>query len=165
MNRNLFHRSTCHPVPSCHLDNTRSGLTLLEVLLGLAIFLGAMVSLGQLIATGSQAGTRSQLQTEAIFRAESKLAEILAGMEPMEPSGPNPFVDDPEGRWSWQLEFTDSPHVDLLGLSLTVRHENNVARTDVSQTIMRLVRDPQIYIDAALEDAEEEMAEETGGQP
>lgn len=139
----------------------RQGLTILEVLLALAIFLGAMISLGQLISTGSQASSRSQLQTEAVFRAESKLAEIIAGIEPMQASGPNPFMDDPTEQWSWTLELLESPHVDLLALSLTVTHVNNVERVNATHNLVRLVRDPQIYLDAAL-DAEATAAESGG---
>lgn len=134
----------------------RRGLTLFEVLISLAIFVVSMAALSQLISTGVQAAARARLQTQAVLRCESKLAEVLAGVEPMETLSPTPFEDDPS--WTWSLEIGSGPHLDLLELNVTVSHAGESDLAAASYSMSRYVRDPQIYADAAL--AAEEAAME-----
>ncbi|GIT30334.1 MAG: hypothetical protein Ct9H300mP1_23800 [Planctomycetaceae bacterium] len=54
----------------------RSGFTLLEVLVSLAIFVAAFASLSQLFTLGSRAAVQAALETQATVRAEAKMAEV-----------------------------------------------------------------------------------------
>ena len=138
---------------------TRNGLTLLEVLVSLAIFLGSLVGLGQLIYTGSRAATRAQLQTQAILRCESKLSELVAGFETLQATDATPFDDDQ--LWSWSVDYLESPHVDLLSIEVRVTHKNSVTDDiNAAYAIQRMLRDPQLYLDAAAEEAEAEAEAE-----
>lgn len=133
-----------------------SGFTLFEVLISLAIFLTALAALSQLVSTGVQASSRARLETQAILRCESKMAEVLAGVEPLETLAATPFEDDPS--WTWSLEIGAGPHVDLLELNVTVSHTGVSDLATVSYSMSRYIRDPQLFIDAAL--AAEEAAME-----
>ena len=74
-------RSTSH-IRRC--PRTPGGFTLLEVLVSLSIFLVAYAALAQLYTTGSKAAIAAALETQAVLRCESKLAELIAGVESLE---------------------------------------------------------------------------------
>lgn len=143
MNHTPSHRQpqrvvTCSPRP---------GITLFEVVLALAVFLGAFAAIAQILDVGRQAAVEGQLENEAVLRAQSKLAEVLAGIEPMSAVQGQAFEDDP--NWSWSLTISDGPHVDLLGLAIQVQHVRPTGSLDAAFILHRLVRDPQLFIDAA----------------
>lgn len=125
----------------------RRGITLFEVVLALGIFLGAFAAIAQVIDLGRQASVTGQLQNEAVLRAQTKLAEVIAGVEPMSALQSQPFEDDP--NWTWGLTMGDSPHADLLGLTITVEHMRANGSIDAAFVLTRFVRDPQLFIDAA----------------
>lgn len=141
-------------------DQRRVGLTLVEVMLSLAIFVGSMAALGQLIANGVRGAVQARLQTQAILRCESTLAEVVAGVRPFQSSS-GLFLDDP--TWSWTVSIVSGPHIELFIVQATASHaaSNNVG--NVSYSLQRLVRDPQVFLDAmAAEEAAAAAAEGTG---
>ena len=136
--------------------SARHGLTLFEIVVSVSILAGSLAALGQLIATGNQASVSARFHTEAVFRCESKLSEILAGIEPMTPTDASPFEDDESGYWSWSLEINETAHIDVLGLVVTVKRYGKDETLAASYSLQRMVRDPQLYIDAATEAADAE---------
>ena len=132
MNRNSRHRRTA-----------RKGLTLFEILLALAIFLASLAALSQLIASGTRAAVQGRLQTEAIFRCESKLAELVAGEEPIEARSNGPFEED--RKWRWSLTVEEGPWPDLNLVEVTVSHEGQNAFGNTSYTLRRYLRDPRLF--------------------
>ncbi len=133
------------PVPQ------RGGFTLFEVMLALAIFVGSMAALTQLIHNGMRGAVHSQLQTEAVLRCQSKLAEVIVGAESFDSASGVPFEDD--DTWSWTLEMSETDETDLYLLDLTVDHASSNNIGAVSFRLTRLLRDPQLAIDAADEEA------------
>ena len=123
----------------------RSGFTLLEVLVSLAIFVAAFASLSQLFTLGSRAAVQAALETQATVRAEAKMAEVLAGVESMEAAEAMPFEDDP--NWSWALEVNEGPHADLFELTVTVALQPNVGQAEMTYSLVRFRRDPQLALD------------------
>ena len=91
----------------------RRGMTLYEVVLSLAIFVGALTALGPLASTGTRAAVSARLETQAVLRCESKLAEVLAGIEPLQAVSDAAFADEAPG-WSWGLTVSSGPREDLL---------------------------------------------------
>src|SRR5690606_14968447 len=63
--------------------SSRDGLTLFEVMLALVILLGSLAVLTQHMRVGAQAGVQGQLNTQAAMLAETKMAEVLGGAEPL----------------------------------------------------------------------------------
>lgn len=139
--------------------SSRSGLTLYEVVLSLTLFLGAMLAISQIISIGSRAAVQSRLQTQAIMRCESKLSEILAGIEPME-SVSNAQFDEETANWVWSLEIGPGPHEVLLDLTVSVSHISQNGNPDSTFSLRRFVRDPQLFVDAAEAAAEAEAEAE-----
>ncbi|MCA9056106.1 MAG: prepilin-type N-terminal cleavage/methylation domain-containing protein, partial [Planctomycetaceae bacterium] len=140
--RRLAHgRVTC----SAH---RRRGLTLLEVLLSLGIFLIAMTAISQLVALGTRASLDARLEAEAALRAETALHEVLAGVQPMQSVEATPFEDDPD--WQWTLTVSEGPHIDLLRLDVAAFRQESGGQPRNSVRITRLVRNPDLFLDAAL---------------
>ena len=84
----------------------RTGLTLLEVVLSIAIFVMSMAVLSELVATGHKASLDSKLQTQAIIRAEAQMNEIIANPSLMVSTSGMPFAEEytnAPGQWNWSL--------------------------------------------------------------
>ena len=69
--------------PEC--SSTRcGGFTLLEIVLALALLAGALAALGEVLSLARQNARSTQDETEASLRAESVMAELLAGSREFE---------------------------------------------------------------------------------
>lgn len=128
----------------------RSGLTLLEVLVSVAIFLGALTAIMQLLNTGQQAEIAARLESEAVLRCDGKMAEIVAGVEEAVSSADGIFPDDETGNWKWAADVTTGNATGLLMVTVTVEHLPDGKNPNAAFTLTRYLRDPQLFIDAAL---------------
>ncbi len=81
---------------------TRNGFSLLEVVLALAIFFASAAALSQLLLVGVKTARWTEHASEAALRCESKLAEIVAGLEPARLEPATPFDDDE--HWEFEVE-------------------------------------------------------------
>ncbi len=126
----------------------RTGLTLLEVLISLAIFLGALAAISQLIGIGSRAAVQAQLRTQAMIKCQSKLAEVIAGVQPMETVSLAAFEDDNE-NWKWSLNVEPGTYETLLKLTVTVQYSGKSETVATRYQITRQVRDPAELLEAA----------------
>ena len=128
----------------CH----RRAFTLYEVVLAIAILLGAMTILSKLIATGSRASTRAQLQTHAMLLCQSKLSEVIAGVEPLASVQAAPFDSTAPG-WIWSLDVAPGPRENLLELHLHVALPGEGPTPRAQTSLVRWLRDPQLFEAAA----------------
>ena len=131
-------------------SSNRSGLSLLEVLLSVAIFLGAFTAIMQLLNAGSDAEVSARLQSEAVLRCDAKMAEIVAGVEKAVSSSDGIFEDDEIGNWKWSAEVTNAGAEHLMMVTVTVEHLPDGKNSNAGFTLTRYMRDPQLFIDAAL---------------
>ena len=144
---------------------SRSGLTLLEVLIALSIFVAAFAAISQLFTLGSRAAIQASLETQAVLRCESKLAEVVAGIESLEAADGTAYEDDP--RWVWSLAVDappDSAPAELMQVTVTVAFVPEDENEEMEFSLVRFLRDPQVLVDAA-EAAAEAEAEAEGGAP
>ena len=125
----------------------RAGFTLLEVILALTIFFGALTALSQLAWNGSRAAVQARLKTQAIVRCEAKLAEVLAGVEPMQPKTSVSFPDN--SQWTYSVNIAESQFPDLLQVHVSVAHTGNSRLASVEFSLWRWMRDPSLYLKAA----------------
>jgi general secretion pathway protein I len=125
-----------------------AGFTLYEVVLSLAILAASLAVLSSLIATGSRAATQSRLRTEAMLLCQTKLAEVVSGVEPLAAVSGAPLVTAAPG-WTWDLQVTPGPHVDLLALQVTVSHAAADNSVDAGASLSRWIRNPQLFAQAA----------------
>ena len=141
-----------------HGKTSRAGISLFEVVLSLGIFLGAVVALSQLTNNGMRTAVSARLQTQAVLRCESKLADLVAGIEPLEDVTDQPFEDDE--KWMWSLASASGPHGDLLNVTVSVRFDGGNQLASAGHSISRLLRDPIVFEEAAAAEAEAAAAAE-----
>jgi type II secretion system protein I len=127
----------------------RSGLTLLEVLVSTAIFLGALTAIMQLFALGNQAELMARLDSEAILRCESKMGELICGLEPLN-NGTGQQFDDAAPGWTYDVVVDATGTEGLLQVTVTVNHVVGGDLVNSTFTLVRLIRDPQLFLDAAV---------------
>lgn len=157
----------------------RHGLTMYEVVLSLAILLGSLAVLGQQLATGGRAATESRLRTQALLLCQSQMAEVIAGTLPLEPIDEAELESTATGSWVWSLQVEGGqttgsnssslstgsagmsqnttvaviPHPDLIRLEVTVSRVTPEQSVEVTETLTRFIRNPQLYVEAAEEAA------------
>ena len=134
---------------------SRRGLTLFEVIISLAIFVGSIAAIGQLIASGVRGAVEAKMRTQAVIRCETKMAELVAEIVPFQPSS-GTFPDDPS--WQWSTSINPSPQANLYIVEVTTTHPSPAGKFDVSFSLRRFVRDPQLFINAMLAEQTEAAA-------
>ncbi|MEX0818156.1 MAG: prepilin-type N-terminal cleavage/methylation domain-containing protein [Pirellulaceae bacterium] len=104
----------------------RSGLSLLEVMLALAILGGALAAIGELMRIGARNAEMARDLTTAQLLCESTMAEVQLGFLPLQTVGPVE-VSDLQHQLEWLYTVTVEP-IDQAGLSsVSVRIEQNPA--------------------------------------
>lgn len=96
----------------------RDGITLLEVLVSMGIFLLSMAALTQLMDIGTSAALDATFQSDANRLAQSKLAEIEAGVIPPDLGSGGTF--DAEPGWSWEMQSSPWSVPNLYTVTVTV---------------------------------------------
>lgn len=131
----------------------RAGLTILEVILSIGIFLASATIITQLLSTGSRAAVEGRLRSEMALLAESQMAEVTAGVQELTPVSSQSFEGEIEvdPSLTWSLEVDDGGQGDLLQVTVRVEHTNAQDEVDSQFSLTRLMRDPQIWLDAAAE--------------
>lgn len=124
------------------------GLTLYEVVLAVVILLGAMLALGQLLSNGSRAALDAQLRSDAILLCRSRLAEIRAGVLPLQ-SVDNQALPDGDGRWTWSAALTGGPLEELIAITVTVSHSSASGTINHQYSLTQWMQDPAVLADAA----------------
>lgn len=138
-------------------NGLRSGITLLEVLLSTAIFLGALTAILQIMRVGHDSRLSARLDAEAALRCESLMAEYVSGIIPLKAEAETPFPDSDE--WQYTLEIEDGGGTSLLKLTVLVQHVVNENQVNSYFQLSRLMRDPQLFLDAAMATEEAETSE------
>lgn len=122
---------------------SRSGMTLLEIFIALALFFAAMSAIAEILRMGSDSSVKAQLRAEASLRGESKLNEVVAGVLPLEAVTDQAFEGDPQ--WTWTLTVDDDTDVTIKRMLLTVNHHRSDGQSDHEVKFARLMRDPLIF--------------------
>ncbi|MCP4785439.1 MAG: hypothetical protein GY903_24735 [Fuerstiella sp.] len=151
-------RSTRGLSSAARLSNAgRSGITLLEVLLATAIFMGSLTAILQVMRVGHDSRLSAKLDSEAALRCESKLSELISGISPLTSESNQPFEDSE--NWRYTITVEEGPGESLLLVSVRVEHVIAEQLPNSTFLLVRLMRDPQLFLDAAMA-AEEAEAEE-----
>lgn len=137
------------------IRSDRNGLTLLEVIISVAIFLGALTAILEGLAIGQRAELSARLQSEAVLRCEAKMGEIVCGASEAKSSQANPFEDDDIGTWEWSVQVIEAGAAGLLQITVLVEHKPGGDAPNAAFTLVRYMRDPQLFLDAALQESGE----------
>ena len=118
----------------------RTGLSLLEVLLSIAILGGALVVIGNLITHGYRAATETKLRTQANLLCKTKMAEVVAGIIELESVAGQTIPEAPD--WEYSIEIEPSDQLGLLFVKVTVVQSKSVAAVPLEISFVRFVPDP-----------------------
>src|SRR5262245_49789684 len=125
------------------------GITLMEVILGLAIFVGSIAIVSKLIELGVRASQYARLHTRAVVLAESKMGEFVAGVASLDGSTGDSFPED--SAWQWQLSVSDGPVEGLRWITVTVPPASSGElasnREPVEFSLSRWLLDPKYTAD------------------
>lgn len=116
----------------------RPGLSLLEVLVSLAIFLLSLVAIASLVDFGSERAMAAAMQTAGVRLAQSKLAEVEAGVISASTSDNGMFDDEPEWSYSVEPGAATIPNV----YPVTVRVWREVAGRQYEVVLTQMIYDP-----------------------
>ncbi|MFP6602576.1 MAG: prepilin-type N-terminal cleavage/methylation domain-containing protein [Pirellulaceae bacterium] len=148
-------------------QTNRSGLTLLEVMISLAILGTSLTAIGELIRIGADAADRAAELTTAQFLCDSKLAEIKSGVLPADSVGPIPFeIFETEEPWEYMVLVDSVDDQGLLLVEVTVSQLREDGRPPAMVTLTTWMIDPTMDSEAdALESeaAAEDAAADSGG--
>jgi general secretion pathway protein I len=115
----------------------RRGFTLIEVLVSLVVVTAGLTIIAQGFITGGRASVASQFASTATMLAESKMAEIEAGIISTQTSASGGFEpEQPDFTWSMETETTTT--TGLIKITLTVTwKERNEDRTFALTRLMK----------------------------
>ena len=121
----------------------RSGFSLMEVLLATSILLASLIVLGQLATVGRMHAHDAERLTTAQLLCQSKLNEILAGVERVRPVEEESLAEG----WVYSVEVTSADKLHLASLRVTVSEapdpEEELEGPPAKQfTLTRWIRDP-----------------------
>ncbi len=117
---------------------SRRGFSLLEVLLSIAILGGAMVVISQAFFLGYRSAVKTRFTSEANMLADAKMAELAAGVLPLESSAGG-FENFPD--WQYTIQVQSSLQPGLLMSTVTVTR-NNSSDVTASVSLVRFIPDP-----------------------
>jgi hypothetical protein len=142
-----------HKAIAASVQNRR-GLSLLEIIISVAIFMASLAAIMEGLQIGRRSELSARLQSEAVLRCETVMGEILSGVKEAASAQGNPFDDDETGNWEWTAEVTEAGTTGLLQVTVLVEHRPGGEEPNAAFTLVRFMRDPQLFLDAALQESE-----------
>jgi general secretion pathway protein I len=118
----------------------RSGLTLLEVLVSLAVFLTFLTAITQLLNICTSLALEVQNVNQASQLLQSQMNRVLCGEIPLSSQGETSVDGDADWTWSMQCDAEGTPN--LWNVTITVNHTSALAGEEGSWSLHQLVLDP-----------------------
>jgi prepilin-type N-terminal cleavage/methylation domain-containing protein len=130
------------------MKTSRSGFSLLEVILALALLGGAVVVLGEVCRLALQNASNTRDLARAQMLCESKMAEINSGItppsgvenQPFDPNVEPTVADDP--HWVYDIVQEQSDEEGLISVKVTVRKDLPAAQHPINFSLVRWMLDP-----------------------
>ena len=131
------------------LRSTRTGLSLLEVVLALAILGIAVGILAQSMQLSSDNATRSQMQAQAQLMCESKMSEVVAGAIQIQPQDWMPISGIVgTGQWYYSIQTMAAAQPNMIGVVVSVTDNiSNPTSSSNNYQLVRWVIDPNLGLD------------------
>jgi type II secretory pathway pseudopilin PulG len=124
--------------------SSRSGFSLLEVILATGILLGAAIVLAELAAVGRQHARSADEFSTAQRVCQVKMNEMLIGAAPLRAVEKEPLENEPGWLCTIEIEPVDRPGLrqGLAELRVTVAQDVPEDRPGKQYTLTRWIRDP-----------------------
>ena len=140
---------------------SRSGLTLIEVLVALAIFLLSLVALGQLMNITSQMAIDIDHTNRANQLMQKQMNAVVAGYVPLSGQSDTAFDEDP--NWYWSVDAQSDSTPSLYHVTVTVSHKNSSGDVDFKKSLYQTVLDPTIRGSASIPAVQNPNTQTNGG--
>lgn len=132
----------------------RSGLSLLEVVLAIAILGGSMVVLTQLINIGHSNAMDARDMSEAQILCDTKISEVTAGIIPSSSVSGADIVEAP--GWQYSMTVDKASIEGLLVVDCTVTQDPAEYSAPMTFRLVRWIPDPDYEEELkAMQEAEE----------
>jgi prepilin-type N-terminal cleavage/methylation domain-containing protein len=118
----------------------RRGLSLLEVIVAIAILGGAMAVIANLVFIGSKAAADIRWTSDAQILCDTKMAELSAGVMPLQSIGFTTVVENPV--WVYSVDIGSTTVNGLLSATVTVQEAQSATSNPKQFTLMRWLPDP-----------------------
>jgi Tfp pilus assembly protein PilV len=119
----------------------RRALSLIEVLLALTILLLAVVAIGRLVDVGTDRGNDARANTRGTRLAQSKMAEVEAGVIALDSTNTGQFEGD-DAAWSYTVtpESAGAPNL----YTVTVRVTRDISGRQFEVILTQMIFDPTL---------------------
>lgn len=121
----------------------RAGFSLLELILALAILALSIAAISQLVRMGLAHARHARELTKAELYCESTMAELAAGVLPLEGVTGIPIEEDSE--WLYSVSVEPAPVDGLLIVTVTVYQAEPDPVRPIEFTLVRWLADPAVY--------------------
>jgi type II secretion system protein I len=101
----------------------RTGFTLLEIVLALAILAGALAALGEVMRLADRNAEMTRSETQAQMLAESVMEQLLAGARPLSSVTSAVFDLVTEPRWEYSIAIEPTQRRELLLVRVAVAEQ------------------------------------------
>jgi general secretion pathway protein I len=132
--------------PGRHRVYVRTGLSLLEVMLALAILGGAVAVIGELTRSAARDAEEARALTTAQLLCEAKMNELVSRLLPAQAVFDVPIESletlDSPGSWSYSILVEQVGQSGLLSVSVTVAQVAESVPRPVQFTLTRWMVDP-----------------------
>ena len=122
---------------------SRSGLSLLEVILSIAILGLSMAAIGHLFNLGFRSAADVRMRSEANMIADTTMAEVAAGVIDFGSSGGSV---DSNPLWQYEVNSQQSSQPGLLSVTVKVSLADD-SSNKISVSLVRLIVDPDFEPD------------------
>jgi len=117
--------------------DSRSGFTLVEVLVALVVMGSAIAILAQGFTTGGGASVTAQNRTKAVWLAEEKMADLESAVLPLNLGQSGSYTDNPD--WKWEVKSDSTTVAGLYQMTVTITWKER--HQDRTYHLVRLMRE------------------------
>ena len=134
--------------PPPRSGSRRHGLSLLEVVMAIAIMGIAMMIISNLVSLGTRAAGMTKWRSEAQILCNTKMAELSAGVLPLETVSTASISENPE--WAYSVQVQSSDLTGLLLVQVSVAPVNMSIDKFEPFLLTRLIPDPDYEPEQAI---------------
>ena len=124
---------------SLQSSGRRKGLSLLEVILSIAILGTSMAVIYQMLDVGYRSAVETRARTDANILVDTKMAEVAAGVLPLESASGILIEEDPD--WEYSVDVANAEQNGLLSVTVTVQQSS--VENPIAISVVRFMADPE----------------------
>jgi hypothetical protein len=113
----------------------------MEVIVSLAIFVLAFIALHAMVNMSGERAIDIQEKSETAHRCQSKMAEVMAGVVPLQSQSDQAFEDNPD--YSWSMECSQANVANLWTVTIHVTRARKDGKK-VETSLAQMVLDPSV---------------------